>query len=252
MGFLSYIASAVLIGVAANSVRKERRARREEEERAERLRREIEEEDRRDREEYEAWLRETEERREKNERRKRTPFRFYDDLSEEEFSRIVAESGRGIKRLISISCRGSSIKGVVRSQSKLTEWAFWLDFNDWGRLTGSYWITSENDDSIIPKVVGDRISSAVISRVKRSEPEPEDPPIEFISCPHCGAWVEADLPRCLQCGRQLRSDEKEKAEREGGEKARQPLIDDEKLRGTIIVFLTGLIAAVFALANVFA
>ena len=251
MGFLSYIASAALIGVAANSVRKERRARREEEERAERLRREIEEEVRRDREEYEAWLRETEECRERNERRKRTPFRFYDDLSEEEFSRIVAESGRGIKRLISISCSASSVKGVVRSQSKLTEWTFWLDFNDWGRLTGSYWTTSENNDSVIPKVVGDRISSAVISRAKRVEPEPEGPPIEFISCPHCGAWVEADLSRCLQCGRPLRSDKK-RAEREGSEKAGQPLMDDEKLRGSIIVFLVGMIVAVLALANVFA
>lgn len=252
MGFLSYVASAVFLGAMANSVRKTRRARREENEEAERTRRRIEEELRRDREEHEAWLRELEERRKRNALRKRTAFRFYDDLSREEFSRIVAESRKGIKRLISISCTGSTVTGVVRSQSKLTEWTFRLDFNDWGRLTGSYWITSENDDTVIPKVVGDRISSAIISkvgRVARQEPAPEEPPIEFVPCPSCGVLVQADLPVCPECGRPLKDGERDNAKRSRRDNSGQSVMSDEKARNAFLLLLMGFVIAVLALVG---
>lgn len=251
MGFLSYVASAVFLGAMANSVRKTRRARREENEEAERVRRRIEEELRRDREEHEAWLRELEERRKRNERRKRTAFRFYDDLSREEFSRIVAESRKGIKRLVSISCTGSTVTGVVRSQSKLTEWTFWLDFNDWGRLTGSYWITSENDDSVIPKVVGDRISSAIISkvgRVARQEPAPEEP-IEFVPCPGCGEFVQADSLVCPECGRSLKDDGGANAKKSRRDNSGQSVMGDEKAHNVFLLLLMGFVIAVLALVG---
>lgn len=252
MSFLSYVASAVFLGAMASSVRKTRRARREENEEAERTCRRIEEELQRNREEYETWLRELEERQKRNERRIRTAFRFYDDLSGEEFSQIVSESRKGIKRLISISCTGASVTGVVRSQSKLTEWTFWLDFNDWGRLTGSYWITSENDDSVIPKVVGDRISSAIISkvgRVRRQEPVSEEPLIEFVPCPSCGVFFQADSLVCPECGRSNKDDGGDNAKRSHGDKSGQSVMGDEKTRNATLFLLAGFVVAVLALVG---
>lgn len=252
MGYL-YALTVMLLGMVAYSSWKEGKARKRAEERAQRLRREAEEKAQREREEHESWLRELEERRKRNERRKRTAFRFYDDLSREEFSRIVAESRKGIKRLISISCTGSTVTGVVRSQSKLTEWTFWLDFNDWGRLTGSYWITSENDDSVIPKVVGDRISSAIISkvgRVARQEPAPEEPPVEFVPCSSCGVFVQADLPVCPECGRPLKDDERDNAKRGRRDNSGQSVMGDEKARNAFLLLLMGFVVAALALVGV--
>jgi len=43
----------------------------------------------------------------------------------------------------------------------LSEWNFKVDFNDYGHLTGQYWLTSDNDDSNIPSHVADNISSMI-------------------------------------------------------------------------------------------
>ena len=47
------------------------------------------------------------------------------------------------------------------SQSGISEWDFELDFNDYGKITGTYWISSDNYDSMIPETLGNLIQKAI-------------------------------------------------------------------------------------------
>ncbi len=58
---------------------------------------------------------------------------------------------------------GPVVYGIVESQSGLSEWSFTIDFNDYGHITGEYWITTDNDDSIIPERVAGRIREAILN-----------------------------------------------------------------------------------------
>lgn len=52
----------------------------------------------------------------------------------------------------------------VRSNSSLTKWTAEVDFNDYGRPTGRYWITSENTQSPIPVVFAKGLDAEVSQR----------------------------------------------------------------------------------------
>lgn len=239
MHFLLFAIAAVALGVSICSTRKERKAQKAAEDKV-----------RREREEHDVLLRELEERRKSNERRKRMAFRFYCDMNSKEFAQVVSDSRKGIKRLVSISCAGPLVRGVVRSQSNLTEWRFWLDFNDWGRLTGSYWITSENNDSVIPKVVGDRISSSVILKIRSAEPhvsKSEDSFEEFVPCSSCRSWERAGSIFCSRCGRPLKGGAKDAPKGGHGDKSGCSETDDEALGITLMVVLAGLAIAALVL-----
>lgn len=96
-------------------------------------------------------------------KRKNTPCEFNDGISQEEFDSIVKKAGKKIKRLTSLMSDGPVVYGIVESQSGLSEWSFTIDFNDYGHITGEYWITTDNDDSIIPERVAGRIREAILN-----------------------------------------------------------------------------------------
>ena len=52
---------------------------------------------------------------------------------------------------------GLIVSGSFRSQSGLTSCDFEIDFNDYGHITGKYWISSENPESSIPKHITQNI-----------------------------------------------------------------------------------------------
>lgn len=93
---------------------------------------------------------EARERAEEEERRKSTPCLFVDGISRDEFKVIAKQAGRSIKRLKNVTVKGPVVYGTVKSQSGLSEWDFSIDFNDYGHITGTYWISADNDDSSIP------------------------------------------------------------------------------------------------------
>ena len=93
------------------------------------------------------------------ERRRNTPCSFTEGISKEEFENIVRRASKQIKRITSLSINGPFINGSIRSQSGASEWSFGLDFNDYGWITGRHWIESDNEDSSIPKRLGELISS---------------------------------------------------------------------------------------------
>lgn len=94
--------------------------------------------------------------------RRRSMVCYFDNgISYNEFCDIVRVAGGGIKRITNLYAKGTNVYGVVRSQSGISEWEFSIDFNDYGELTGRYWIYSDNNDSDIPKTVADRISQQI-------------------------------------------------------------------------------------------
>lgn len=78
------------------------------------------------------------------------------------FEQIVQKNAKRIKRISEIRIDGPIIRGTVESNSGLSEWKFRVDFNDYGKISGAYWVYSENDDSIIPSKLGKGIQSDIL------------------------------------------------------------------------------------------
>lgn len=102
------------------------------------------------------WDEEERQRKEEENRRINSVCTF-DDISEAEFREMVQRARKGIKRISSLQVEGPMIYGTVRSQSGISDWDFKIDFNDYGNLTGSYWLSFDNKDSNIPTVLANRI-----------------------------------------------------------------------------------------------
>lgn len=97
------------------------------------------------------------------EKRKRTKCCFSDGISIDEFRYIVKKSVRYIKRVKILPIDDAIVYGMVRSNSGLSEWNFTIDFNDYGHLTGKYWLQSDNEESDVPRVIAEKISALIRS-----------------------------------------------------------------------------------------
>ena len=94
-------------------------------------------------------------------RRKKTPCYFLDGFTKMEFAEMVARAAKPMKKRLSVSADDLVIHGYVNSMSGISTWKFTLDFNDYGKFTGKYWLDTENDDSAIPE----RLANNIISEV---------------------------------------------------------------------------------------
>lgn len=144
--------------------------------------------------------------------RRNTICEFEDGISQDDFERIVRRTCKKIKRVSSVNINGPVIKGTVRTSSGISEWGFTIDFNDYGHITGKYWLSSENDDSSIPEIIADnicellnnpdRIFSSSINRDNEQVFTKDIPKILF--CPFCGSQLDKDSARfCPNCGEKL-------------------------------------------------
>ena len=102
-------------------------------------------------------------------RRKSSPLQFTEALSPMTFNEIVQEAARKTPRVKGIAITGMTVDLHIRSNTGLTSWNTEVDFNDYGRLTGTYWLNSENKDSVIPKFFADLVESEIIRRINSSE-----------------------------------------------------------------------------------
>ena len=93
-------------------------------------------------------------------KRRNTPCHFDDANQQSKFTSLVEYSARHIKRLTA-TVSGHMVYGTVRSQSGISTWEFRLDFNDYGRVTGEYWCYTDNNDSNIPRSLGDSIKNGL-------------------------------------------------------------------------------------------
>lgn len=96
-----------------------------------------------------------------NSKRRGMPCFFNDGLTSSDFIEIAERAGRKIKRIKSVSVRGAVIYCNVESQTRYSNWKFNVDFNDWGHVTGTYWIQTDNDDSAIPHHFGHMVSGEI-------------------------------------------------------------------------------------------
>ncbi len=96
--------------------------------------------------------------------RRMTNCSFAKGITKKEFESIAHQASVGIKRLKEIDVEGPVVNGSVRSQSGLNIWTFKLDFNDYGHVTGNYWIYTDNSDSDIPKFLANKIQESIYGR----------------------------------------------------------------------------------------
>ena len=156
---------------------------------------------------------------EEEKRRKNTVCRF-DNISKEEFNIMVRRGGKGIKRLTNLCVKDAIVYGTVRSQSGLSDWNFKIDFNDYGKLTGTFWLSTDNDDSEIPVVVANRIAQQIkdysngsddVFAKKLHYEDYEEDQEELrnqinVCCPYCGKQNHDKEARfCMYCGRRFRA-----------------------------------------------
>ncbi|WP_062518341.1 hypothetical protein [Demequina gelatinilytica] len=98
-------------------------------------------------------------------RRKGTPVAFDDRLPRHDFERLVAAAASRVPRLSSFDISGLAVTLRIRSNSGVSTWTAEADFNDYGTLTGRYWVTSANDQSPLPGFFADAVSEAVQLRL---------------------------------------------------------------------------------------
>ena len=98
-------------------------------------------------------------------RRRASPLSFADGITQSQFVDIVEELGRRTARVHRVVVDGMTVTLHVKSNSGLSTWSAELDFNDYGHLTGAYWLSTENTQSIIPKHFADALQEQVRSRV---------------------------------------------------------------------------------------
>lgn len=95
------------------------------------------------------------------EKRKSTKCDFSDGISIDEFRNIVKQSVRYMKRVTIFPINDPVVYGTVRTNSGLGTFNFTIDFNDYGHLTGKYWLQTDNEDSSVPEKVAENISKLI-------------------------------------------------------------------------------------------
>ena len=98
-------------------------------------------------------------------RRKESPLRFDKGITQSEFVEMANLAAKRTPRLANVAVSGMTVTIQVRSNSGLSIWAAEVDYNDYGHLTGTYWIHTGNSRLDYPRAlcagpqVADRDSS---------------------------------------------------------------------------------------------
>lgn len=136
--------------------------------------------------------------------RKNQAFSFDSRMSFEEFKALAINIAKPIKRLY-VEVESHYVKGTVRTISGLDYWKFEIDFNDYGRLSGKYWIEKkENYDSDLPEKYADRLSMAINEYICRKQAYES-------FCPYCNNTLSfnklfdetRNVCMCPYCGKPL-------------------------------------------------
>ena len=108
-------------------------------------------------------IKHVEAKRKEEERRKNSVPIYSEGVTEEDMRRIIDDAAKWNKRLLSYEFDPNRLLVTckMRSNSGSTKWKFELDFNNFGHLDGTYWVTQENKDSPIPKSMAEDIADEI-------------------------------------------------------------------------------------------
>ncbi|WP_457966867.1 hypothetical protein M1E17_09275 [Arthrobacter sp. D1-29] len=99
-------------------------------------------------------------------RRRSSPLQFNDALTPVDFIEIVQEAARRTPRVRDSVVTGMTIVLHVKSNTGLSIWNAEVDFNDYGHLTGTYWLNTENSKSAVPKHFADLVQAEIKQRIR--------------------------------------------------------------------------------------
>lgn len=98
-------------------------------------------------------------------RRRSSPLCFDEGVTQTEFIAMAREVARRTPRVKDVVVNGMSVALSVRSNSGLSSWTAEIDFNDYGHLTGTYWLTTDNSASLIPEHLAKSLQAEIRSRI---------------------------------------------------------------------------------------
>lgn len=154
-------------------------------------------------------------------KRKNTVCYFDERISFEDFKNIAVKVAKPIKRLY-VSVDHHLVRGHVKTVSGIDSWEFELDFNDFGKITGSFWWSfCENMDSNIPDNYAKNLRLEIQDFISYKEKNVlnsnfkngySDQSGEFV-CPNCEAILNnqagfssnLDFYTCKNCNQKIYS-----------------------------------------------
>jgi hypothetical protein len=101
-------------------------------------------------------------------RRKSCPLSFNDGLTQSDFVEIARDVAKGTTRVGHVAVTGVTVTLHVRSNSGLSTWTAEVDFNDYGRVTGAYWLKTDTD-SIVPKHFAEAVKKRIEGRRRSAQ-----------------------------------------------------------------------------------
>jgi len=105
-------------------------------------------------------------------RLKKSQLCFDEVLTQGEFREIARDIAKRTPRVEGVVVTGMTVTLRVGSISGLSTWEAEIDFNDYGHLTGAYWLGTGNPDSLIPEHFAKAVQAQIGSRVSRTASEP--------------------------------------------------------------------------------
>ena len=101
-----------------------------------------------------------------------TPVCTFDSvLTREQFCRLVKRTAKSFRRIKEYTIDGAEIRGTALTNSGLNEWEFSIDFNDYGRVTGKYSISTDNYESTLVDRFAERIQEEVNKTLDAAVPK---------------------------------------------------------------------------------
>lgn len=96
-------------------------------------------------------------------RRRASPLTFDEGVTQADFDWMAQEAAKRTPRISSVATAGMAATISVRSNSGLTSWEAEIDFNDYGRLTGQYWISTSNPKSLVPQHFAEAVGAQIVN-----------------------------------------------------------------------------------------
>ena len=152
--------------------------------------------------------------------RKSIPCVFDNGITESEFAVIVRRAISNSRKIKDCLVSGPVVFCTVVSGVGDAYWSFKIDFNDFGHITGKYWILSDYEDVAYPTHIAKKIEKLIKTfpqwvddefeeELDQEETGNDQCTIHFEKarrkkCPHCSVPVKlADAKFCTACGKSL-------------------------------------------------